>query len=91
MSRSQWKFNYLGSDFRSITDSQETPKSLEYVLQNRSTKITEDMLGLQVKVYNGIKYFSFLIENDMIGHCLGEFAPTKKKALKKKKIKVKLK
>ena len=59
--------------------------------ETRSTKITEDMVGFQIKVYNGIKYFSFFIENDMLGHCVGEFAPTKKKALKKKKVKVKIK
>jgi small subunit ribosomal protein S19 len=51
---------------------------------NRSTVITPQMLGLTVQVYNGMSFFPVVIENDMIGHCLGEFAATRKKAKKKK-------
>jgi ribosomal protein S19 len=43
------------------------------------------MLGVQCEIYNGIKFYSVLIEADMLGHCLGEFSPTRKKPIPKKK------
>ena len=52
---------------------------------NRSTVITQEMLGVQCEIYNGIKFYSVLIEADMLGHCLGEFSPTRKKPIPKKK------
>jgi small subunit ribosomal protein S19 len=61
----------------------------EYIVQDRATYITEEMLGLTLCVYNGMKFFNILIENDKIGYRIGEFAPTKKKAAKKKKVKKK--
>ena len=89
MSRSQWKFNYIGTDFQNIKEKNLENKASVYILQTRTTRITEDMLDLNIKLYNGMRYFSFRIEGDMLGHCLGEFAPTKKKAIRKKKMKSK--
>jgi len=85
LSRSKWKFNYLAQDFISQMDA--APQ--EYILQDRATYITEEMLGFTLCVYNGIKFFNILVESDKLGYKLGEFAPTKKKAAKKKKIKKK--
>lgn len=91
MSRSQWKFDYFGNDFLEAKKEifKENLAPTEFILQNRSTHITKELLNLNIKLYNGMRYFSFTIENDMLGHCLGEFAPTKKKATRKKKIKKK--
>jgi ribosomal protein S19 len=75
----------MGKDFENIKNN----KKSAYILQTRTTYITQDMLDLNIKLYNGMRYFSFKIENDMLGHCLGEFAPTKKKAIRKKKLKIK--
>jgi len=82
MSRSRWKFNYLGQDF--ISQQTENINNLEFTLQSRSTYITEEMVGLNIRIYNGMKFFNVTIENDKIGYRIGEFAPTKKKAAKKK-------
>jgi ribosomal protein S19 len=49
------------------------------------------MVDFYLKVYNGMRYFSFVIENDKLGFLVGEFSPTKKRAFKKKKIAVKKK
>ena len=87
MSRSRWKFNYLGQDFLSQLSTTENA----IIVQDRATIITSDMLGTLVRVYNGIKFFNILVENDKIGYRLGEFAPSKKKAARKKKVKVKMK
>ena len=89
MSRSQWKFDYIGNDFQNIKKQNTIQKEIPYIVHNRATYINEDMLNVSVKIYNGMKYFSFIIAKDMLGHCLGEFAPTKKKAVRKKKIKIK--
>lgn len=91
MSRSKWKFNYIGSDFRNIQLLKEEDASIDFVLQKRATQITEDMVDFYLKVYNGMRYFSFVIENDKLGFLVGEFSPTKKRAFKKKKIAVKKK
>ena len=87
MSRSKWKFNYLAQDF--ISQEAEIMNNQEIIVQSRSSYISEEMLGITVRIYNGIKFFTITIDNDKLGYCLGEFAPTKKKAAKKKKIKKK--
>lgn len=84
MSRSVWKFNYLDTDFLSQQKS-----SSDYVLFNRATYITEKMVGMRVHIYNGVRFFPLVIDTDMIGHRLGDFAPTRKKPIPKKKAKAK--
>jgi small subunit ribosomal protein S19 len=36
------------------------------------------MVGFNFGVYNGKEHISVLIEENMVGHKLGEFAPTRK-------------
>lgn len=88
MSRSKWKFNYLAQDFISQNQNQDLSLIKELVLQDRATYITAEMVGTIVRVYNGMKYFNLHIEADKVGYRVGEFAPTKKKAVRKKKVKV---
>lgn len=83
MSRSNWKPSFVHTSF---LDQQKNAKSnSEIIAFNRATKITKQMVGLKVQIYNGIRMFPILINNDMIGHCLGEFAPTRKKHIPPKK------
>ena len=42
----------------------------------RSTVIPE-MVGMTLEVYNGKKFVSVFIVESMVGHKLGEFAPTR--------------
>jgi ribosomal protein S19 len=63
--------------------------SNEIVVQNRSTYITQSMLGRRFQVYNGIRWFQLEIVPEMVGHCLGEFAPTRKHPIPKKKKSIK--
>jgi small subunit ribosomal protein S19 len=42
------------------------------------------MLGLNINVYNGLRFFNITVSLDMLGHRLGEFAPTRKKPIAKK-------
>ncbi|RZJ55654.1 MAG: 30S ribosomal protein S19 [Flavobacterium sp.] len=59
----------------------------DIVLFNRATVLTKQMVGLKLQVYNGIRFFPLNVTNDMLGHRVGEFAPTRKKPIPKKKKK----
>ena len=44
---------------------------------SRSSTIIPDMLGLTIAVHNGRQHVPVFITENMIGHKLGEFAPTR--------------
>ena len=44
----------------------------------RSSQISPDMLGFTFGVHNGKKHVDVFVTEDMVGHRLGEFAPTKR-------------
>jgi small subunit ribosomal protein S19 len=43
----------------------------------RSSVITPDFVGLTIAVHDGRKFHSIFISENMVGHLLGEFAPTR--------------
>ncbi len=43
----------------------------------RASTIVPDMVGLTIAVYDGRKHVPIYITEDMVGHRLGEFAPTR--------------
>ena len=45
----------------------------------RDMVILPEMIGLTIKVHSGREFVPVIIEPDMISHCLGEFALTRKK------------
>lgn len=60
---------------------------------SRRSTITPDFIGLSFAVHNGRKFIPIFVTENMVGHKLGEFAPTrtfhghaadKKSKLKKK-------
>lgn len=44
----------------------------------RSSTITPDMVGRTIAVHNGRVHVPVLITENMVGHKLGEFSPTRK-------------
>src|SRR3954463_11937801 len=44
----------------------------------RACMISPEMLGFTFGVYNGKTHIEVLVTEDMVGHRLGEFSPTKK-------------
>lgn len=44
----------------------------------RACQISPEMLGFTFGVYNGKTHIDVLVTEDMVGHRLGEFSPTKK-------------
>ena len=44
---------------------------------SRRSMIVPDMVGLTIAVHNGRQHVPVFINEDMVGHKLGEFAPTR--------------
>jgi len=44
---------------------------------SRRSMVTPDFVGLTFAVHNGRKFISVYITENMVGHYLGEFAPTR--------------
>lgn len=44
---------------------------------SRASMILPDMVGLTIAVHNGKQHIPLLITENMVGHKLGEFAPTR--------------
>ena len=44
---------------------------------SRRSTVTPDMVGLTIAVHNGRAHMPILINENMVGHKLGEFAPTR--------------
>jgi small subunit ribosomal protein S19 len=44
----------------------------------RSSQISPEMVGFSFGVHNGKDHIAVLVTEDMVGHRLGEFSPTKK-------------
>jgi len=47
--------------------------------QARSATILPNFVGLKFQVHNGKIYHEFTVTEDMVGHKLGEFSPTRKR------------
>ncbi len=87
MSRSSWKSLFLHPEFMLQQHQKKTNQPENVVLFNRATVITRQMIGFNLDIYNGIRFFPITVTSDMIGHRVGEFAPTRKKPIAKKKKK----
>ena len=44
---------------------------------SRRSMISPDMVGLTISVYNGRQHIPVFITENMVGHKLGEFSPTR--------------
>jgi small subunit ribosomal protein S19 len=44
---------------------------------SRASTVTPDMVGFTIAVHNGKQFLPVFINENMVGHKLGEFAPTR--------------
>ena len=44
---------------------------------SRRSMVSPDMVGLTIAVHNGRQHMKVLVTEDMVGHKLGEFSPTR--------------
>ncbi|QTD55647.1 30S ribosomal protein S19 [Parasphingorhabdus cellanae] len=58
------------------TAQEESRRSPIKTWSRRST-VLPDFVGLTFSVYNGQKFIPVSVNEDMVGHKLGEFAPTR--------------
>ena len=78
MARSVWKGPYFDVTlFKKVKKSkEETSKSPIKTWSRRST-IIPDFVGVTISVYNGKSFIPVYVTEDMVGHKLGEFSPTR--------------
>jgi len=78
MSRSAKKGPYINEKL--IKKIQAMPAGDKTMIKtwDRAAVITPEMVGFRFGVHNGKNHIEVLIVEDMVGHKLGEFAPTRK-------------
>ena len=79
MKRSKWK----GPFVQKLDFNQKLP------LLSRNYEITSKIVGLICNVYSGKTVVKLNITDEMIGHKIGEFVPTRERFVLKKKKKKK--
>ncbi len=62
-----------------LTSSLSSSSPQEIVALQRSTPILSERVGHRFHITNGRRLFPITITAERIGHCLGEFAPTRKR------------
>jgi small subunit ribosomal protein S19 len=62
---------------RKVLKMQETGKRQPIKTWSRASVISPDFVGLTINVHNGNKFIPVYITENMVGHKLGEFAPTR--------------
>jgi small subunit ribosomal protein S19 len=77
MTRSLKKGPYLNPIILKKIEGKKPQESGIIKVWDRACMISPDMVGFTFGVYNGRKHLNVLVTEDMIGHRLGEFAPTR--------------
>lgn len=60
-----------------VQETQKSGKKSVIKTWSRASMITPEFVGLTIAVYNGNKFIPVYITENMVGHKLGEFAPTR--------------
>ncbi len=89
MARSVKKGPYVDVKLdKKINDLNDSSKKTVIKTWSRRSTITPDFVGHTIAVHNGNKFIPVYITENMVGHKLGEFAPTRNfKSHSSKKIK----
>ncbi|MEM7007335.1 MAG: 30S ribosomal protein S19 [Pseudomonadota bacterium] len=78
MPRSTWKGPFVdGYLLKKAEAAQEATKRQVIKTWSRRSTILPQFVGLNFQVHNGNKFVPVLITEEMVGHKLGEFAPTR--------------
>lgn len=62
---------------RKIDEANESGNKKVIKTWSRSSLVTPDFIGLTLAVHNGKQFIPVFITENMVGHKLGEFAPTR--------------
>ena len=78
MSRSIWKGPFVdGHLLRKVQEAAKTGSRSAIKTWSRRSTILPQFVGLNFAVHNGKKFIPVTISEDMVGHKLGEFSPTR--------------
>ena len=77
MARSLKKGPYIDFNLlRKVKKVKESKRDEVIKTWSRDSTISPEMVGLTIAVYNGKRHIPVKITEEMVGHRLGEFAPT---------------
>jgi small subunit ribosomal protein S19 len=62
---------------KKVTTAQETRSNKVIKTWSRRSTIIPEMVGLTLAVHNGRKFIPVFVTENMVGHKLGEFSPTR--------------
>jgi small subunit ribosomal protein S19 len=78
MSRSLKKGPYIEDRLlKKVTDAQDIRSGKVIKTWSRRSTIVPEMVGLTIAVHNGRKFIPVFVSENMVGHKLGEFSPTR--------------
>lgn len=62
---------------RKVEEAQSSGKKNVIKTWSRASTITPEFVGLTIAVYNGRQFIPVFVTENMVGHKLGEFSPTR--------------
>lgn len=78
MARSVWKGPFVEkSILKKVEEARASGKNTVIKTWSRRSTILPNMIGLTFGVHNGKKFIPVVVSDQMIGHKLGEFSPTR--------------
>ncbi len=78
MARSLKKGPYVQDSLEAkVNKARETQDRKVIKTWSRRSTITPDFIGITLAVHNGKKFIPVYVTENMVGHKLGEFAPTR--------------
>lgn len=78
MSRSLKKGPYVSEKlFRKVQIAQQTGSHAPIRTWSRRCTIVPEFVGMTFEIHNGKIFIKVLVTEDMVGHKLGEFSPTR--------------
>ncbi len=78
MARSVWKGPFIEKSLlKKVEAARASGKNTVIKTWSRRSTILPNMIGLTFGVHNGRKFIPVIVSDQMIGHKLGEFAPTR--------------
>lgn len=78
MPRSLKKGPYVETKLlKKVNEAQETRSNMVIKTWSRRSTIVPEMVGITLAVHNGRKFIPVFVTENMVGHKLGEFSPTR--------------
>ena len=78
MSRSVWKGPFVDpSLLKKVEKLKSQSKPMPIKTWSRKSTIIPEFVGVSFLIYNGKKFIPIKISEEMVGHKLGEFSPTR--------------